>query len=225
MALKKAPVAPSNISDEDVIEVSRPCRFPQHEIHEMRTPRSRPRSPSEPRTPSKDSASKPFTLGSPLVTPKLDRRKTKHRVPPPSTAATAATATAAAAAAAGAAATTQEPKATAPISPRKYCRPEAFASSGYTEKELKSTADAVMKGDPRLKWYSAEADETEQLLRRFDMEAMYGPSVGVSREERWIRAAEMGLNPPAAVMEALQRHRKSSLSVFDQRMKPENNSA
>ena len=164
MALKKALGAPppSLSEDEDVIELSsHPCRFPQHE---MRTPRARPRSPSEPRTPSKGPAGKPFTLGSPLVTPKLDRRKTKYRAAAPA-AATPAAATAAATAA------TDAPTA-APVNPSKYRSPERFAAPGFTEKELKDTPDAVVKGNPRLKWCPAEADETEQLLRRFDMEAM-----------------------------------------------------
>ncbi|KAH9958817.1 DNA polymerase delta, subunit 4-domain-containing protein, partial [Russula dissimulans] len=35
------------------------------------------------------------------------------------------------------------------------------------------------------------------ILRIFDLSYEYGPSIGVTRLERWERAAALGLNPPA----------------------------
>ncbi|OEH78148.1 DNA polymerase delta subunit [Cyclospora cayetanensis] len=205
MPRKEPSKAINTLSDDEVMKVGLPCNFSNLE---MRTPRATRRSPSsEPRTPSKGPAAKTFSLGSPMVTPKLGRKKTKYRVTPPAASSVA-----------------PEPKPESAI-PDSYRAPEVFASSGFPQRELEASAEAVRKGDPRLKWCSAEADEAEQLLRRFDMEAMYGPSVGLSREERWKRAARMGLNPPSEVMEILQMNSKNHMSVFDQRLNPKESNA
>ncbi|CAL9068486.1 unnamed protein product [Musa banksii] len=45
---------------------------------------------------------------------------------------------------------------------------------------------------------SAAAFE-EERLRQFDLDMRYGPCLGLSRMERWDRAAAMGLNPPGDV--------------------------
>ena len=37
------------------------------------------------------------------------------------------------------------------------------------------------------------------ILRVFDMTSKYGPSVGISRLQRWERAKKWGLNPPTEV--------------------------
>ncbi|KAF8653891.1 hypothetical protein HU200_062027 [Digitaria exilis] len=52
--------------------------------------------------------------------------------------------------------------------------------------------------------YSAE----EEALRQFDMDASYGPCIGVARLRRWDRAAAMGLRPPPHVRDLiiLRRH-------------------
>lgn len=46
---------------------------------------------------------------------------------------------------------------------------------------------------------------TEDLLRRFDLTAKYGPCTGLTRLERWQRSAALGLNPPTDVKAALER--------------------
>lgn len=196
MSRKKTPAAPRTFSEEDVIDIDGHT--------EACTPRARPKSPSEPRTPTKGRPSlskNQSSLESPLVTPKLDRNKLKYR---PSV-------------------SVEEPKAEV-VDPDKYRAADIYTSSGFTQKVLQESADAVREGDPRFRWPAVEADEDEQLLRRFDMEAMYGPSVGLSREERWKRASAMGLSPPSEVMAALQRNPKSVMSVFDQRLNPEGSS-
>lgn len=49
----------------------------------------------------------------------------------------------------------------------------------------------------------SEAEEKE--LCRFDLTLKYGPCVGLSRAERWMRAQEFGLEPPPRVLELLDR--------------------
>lgn len=43
------------------------------------------------------------------------------------------------------------------------------------------------------------------LLRQFDNTMKYGPCLGITREDRWIRAFRLGLNPPDAVFDALNK--------------------
>jgi DNA polymerase delta subunit 4 len=44
----------------------------------------------------------------------------------------------------------------------------------------------------------------EKLLKQFDMTAEYGPTAGMSRLERWMRAERLGKNPPKEVKEILE---------------------
>ncbi|KAG1774158.1 DNA polymerase delta, subunit 4-domain-containing protein [Suillus placidus] len=46
-------------------------------------------------------------------------------------------------------------------------------------------------------------NKIHQILRVFDMSYEYGPCVGMSRLERWERAASFGLNPPDEVRQIL----------------------
>ncbi|KAJ4810235.1 DNA polymerase delta subunit 4 [Rhynchospora pubera] len=41
--------------------------------------------------------------------------------------------------------------------------------------------------------------EAEERLREFDIDMRYGPSMGLTRIERWDRASALGLCPPADV--------------------------
>ncbi|CDH51335.1 predicted protein [Lichtheimia corymbifera JMRC:FSU:9682] len=47
--------------------------------------------------------------------------------------------------------------------------------------------------------------QEEILLRKFDLDYKYGPCVGLTRMERWLRAEKLGLNPPKEVKEQLDR--------------------
>ncbi|KAL8428085.1 hypothetical protein Efla_000184 [Eimeria flavescens] len=164
---KPSGLAP-NLSDDEVTEIGHACRFSELE---MRTPRARRQSPSEPRTPSKGSSSaKTACVGSPLVTPKLDKRKTKYR--------------------SVAARVVEEPL---PDFLHQPVNSDKFPSTGFSQEVIDASAEAVRRGNPHFRWCSIEADEDEQLLRRFDLEAVYGPSMGLTRTERWQRAAAMGL--------------------------------
>ncbi|PSC73196.1 DNA polymerase delta subunit 4 [Micractinium conductrix] len=54
----------------------------------------------------------------------------------------------------------------------------------------------------------AEADEA--ALRQFDLDSRFGPCSGITRLERWERAAKLGLAPPADVPELVRRHGEDS---------------
>ncbi|KAG2103081.1 DNA polymerase delta, subunit 4-domain-containing protein [Suillus discolor] len=51
--------------------------------------------------------------------------------------------------------------------------------------------------------HSEGQNRIHQILRVFDMSYEYGPCVGMSRLERWERAASFGLNPPDEVRHIL----------------------
>lgn len=52
---------------------------------------------------------------------------------------------------------------------------------------------------------SEEAQEERDLvLKKFDLATKYGPCIGMTRLERWERAKELGLSPPADVQKVLQ---------------------
>ncbi|KAI9338051.1 DNA polymerase delta, subunit 4-domain-containing protein [Pilaira anomala] len=46
-------------------------------------------------------------------------------------------------------------------------------------------------------------DETDKMLRHFDLDYTYGPCVGLSRIDRWDRADALGLSPPQSVRNSL----------------------
>ena len=43
-----------------------------------------------------------------------------------------------------------------------------------------------------------------ETLRRFDLTAKFGPCVGISRLERWLRATAQSLKPPEEVLDILE---------------------
>lgn len=43
----------------------------------------------------------------------------------------------------------------------------------------------------------------EQILRVFDLDPNYGPSIGLTRLERWQRAQDLDLAPPAEIRQIL----------------------
>lgn len=147
MSRKKTSV-PRNVPDDEYLEVGYLCH---HADVEMHTPRARRQSPSEPCTPTKDASAKTSRLGSPLVTPKLDRKKTKYRF---------------------------NNLPVIDLSQSEFSLHDEddvrgnFLSPGFTLEELAAIADSVRRGRSDVKWPRAEAEEDEQLLRRFDLEAM-----------------------------------------------------
>ena len=66
------------------------------------------------------------------------------------------------------------------------------------------------RGKPRARGFEIEREDEdatrdEATLRGFDLTSAYGPCLGLTRLERWDRAVKYGLDPPKAVLEALQR--------------------
>lgn len=55
-----------------------------------------------------------------------------------------------------------------------------------------------------------EADE--DILRKFDLEREFGPSIGMLRIDRWKRAERFGKNPPRNVLETLKKDTASQQS-------------
>ncbi|XP_035690807.1 DNA polymerase delta subunit 4-like [Branchiostoma floridae] len=45
-----------------------------------------------------------------------------------------------------------------------------------------------------------------QLLKQFDLNPDYGPSIGITRLERWERAEKFGLTPPEDVRDLIVQH-------------------
>ena len=58
----------------------------------------------------------------------------------------------------------------------------------------------------------AEQDAADEAtLRQFDLDSRFGPCSGITRLERWERAVELGLDPPAEVPQLVRRHGTNSL--------------
>ncbi|KAJ7901630.1 DNA polymerase delta, subunit 4-domain-containing protein [Mycena leptocephala] len=51
--------------------------------------------------------------------------------------------------------------------------------------------------------HAEDQDKFHDILRVFDLSYEYGPCIGVTRLERWERAAALGLNPPIEVRDIL----------------------
>lgn len=51
--------------------------------------------------------------------------------------------------------------------------------------------------------HGEDQDKFHEILRVFDLSYEYGPCIGVTRLERWERAAKMGLNPPPEIHDIL----------------------
>ena len=51
----------------------------------------------------------------------------------------------------------------------------------------------------------SDYDDVEEILRQFDMNMAYGPSLGITRLERFERSQRLGLNPPLHVKDVLER--------------------
>ncbi|KAJ8610936.1 hypothetical protein MRB53_038240 [Persea americana] len=63
----------------------------------------------------------------------------------------------------------------------------------------------------------------EKVLREFDMNSRFGPSVGITREARWRRAHKLKMNPPIEVLAAVTKEAdeakksKSAKSTVEER--------
>jgi hypothetical protein len=98
--------------------------------------------------------------------------------------------------------------------------PPAMSAGKLDEFAFKQTKpptgkEAAAKGKERAPKKLTPA-QAEQLLSTFDLDQAFGPSVGLSRAERWERARVLGLSPPLEVPAALEL--ASGQSVFARAM-------
>ncbi|KRX08189.1 hypothetical protein PPERSA_12344 [Pseudocohnilembus persalinus] len=50
-------------------------------------------------------------------------------------------------------------------------------------------------------------DQEKKMLMQFDFTSKFGPSMGLTREERFQRAELLGLNPPQQVKQIINKYR------------------
>ncbi|GJN12359.1 hypothetical protein PR202_ga30630 [Eleusine coracana subsp. coracana] len=62
---------------------------------------------------------------------------------------------------------------------------------------IHSLPDHGADGDARRR---QEEEERERAAREFDMDMRFGPCLGLTRAQRWRRAAALGLAPPPALV-------------------------
>ncbi|KAG2708779.1 hypothetical protein I3843_05G189300 [Carya illinoinensis] len=70
-------------------------------------------------------------------------------------------------------------------------------------------------GSPDLK---DEYDESEEVLRQFDLNMAYGPCLGMTRQARWERARRLGLNPPYEIERLLKAGKVEPQCLWDGRV-------
>jgi len=63
--------------------------------------------------------------------------------------------------------------------------------------------------------HAEDQDKFHDILRVFDLSYEYGPCIGVTRLERWERAAALGLNPPTEVRDILTT-RQGAMDSYSQ---------
>lgn len=58
-----------------------------------------------------------------------------------------------------------------------------------------------VRADLTVGW--EDVPDEEVILRKFDLDLAYGPCMGISRKDRWLRAQRNGANPPQRVWDIL----------------------
>ncbi|OVA18382.1 DNA polymerase delta [Macleaya cordata] len=61
-------------------------------------------------------------------------------------------------------------------------------------------------------------DESEEMLRQFDMNMAYGPCIGMTRLARWERANNLGMNPPKEIESFLKGGKVGLESLWEGRV-------
>ena len=71
-------------------------------------------------------------------------------------------------------------------------------------------------------WHAATrqdgVDESERVLRAFDLSSKYGPCTGMTRMARWERAEKLGLGPPDEVRALLVKLGSEGQALWDGRV-------
>ncbi|KAI7896355.1 DNA polymerase delta, subunit 4-domain-containing protein [Mucor mucedo] len=88
------------------------------------------------------------------------------------------------------------------------------------QKNKKTVQDDIVQigGSAKQGIHQEHLDETDKMLRAFDLNYAYGPCVGIKRIDRWERARQLGLNPPPIIKDILinDQTNKNAESLFNQ---------
>ncbi|XP_009608060.1 uncharacterized protein LOC107810329 [Nicotiana tabacum] len=98
------------------------------------------------------------------------------------------------------------------VTTKKSITPKQAAALGS---EFTHSPALNVHGSPNLQ---DDYDRQEELLRQFDLDMAYGPSLGLSRLDRWERAKNLGLNPPRDVEPLLRSNKVRNESLWDGRV-------
>ncbi|XP_024533309.1 DNA polymerase delta subunit 4-like [Selaginella moellendorffii] len=85
---------------------------------------------------------------------------------------------------------------------KKIILSDADQAIGASEKRV---ARALVYPSASSTDVAEDEDDVEEMLRQFDLDAKFGPCVGLSRIERWERAQRHGLCPPQNIRDVLER--------------------
>ncbi|KAG2196677.1 hypothetical protein INT46_002637 [Mucor plumbeus] len=85
-------------------------------------------------------------------------------------------------------------------------------------KQRQNNATTTYITNEKVGIHQDHLDNTNKLLRAFDLNYAFGPCVGIIRLDRWERAQNLGLNPPTIVREVLMKDKAGNYKncVFHQ---------
>lgn len=82
-------------------------------------------------------------------------------------------------------------------------QPEQAESRFTHDAELQRYWSALRQADPSPRFHEDDLNLIDKVLRQFDLDAAYGPFLGITRTARWTRASKLGLRPPPLVKRIL----------------------
>ncbi|KEH31314.1 putative DNA polymerase delta, subunit 4 [Medicago truncatula] len=77
------------------------------------------------------------------------------------------------------------------------------SSGNVKEKESKNMSSSSSVTGNVNGGVTDEQNNSESVLRQFDLNMDYGPSIGLTRLERWERAKKWDMNPPQEIKELI----------------------
>uniref|UniRef100_A0A7N0TVA4 AAA+ ATPase domain-containing protein n=1 Tax=Kalanchoe fedtschenkoi TaxID=63787 RepID=A0A7N0TVA4_KALFE len=104
------------------------------------------------------------------------------------------------------------PKPSPSISSKKKASPSHDAALGSAAAQ---PVALLSHGKPDLK---DAHSPYEDVLRQFDLNMRYGPSIGMTRLDRWERAKKLGMNPPNDIESLLRSGKVGANCVFEGRI-------
>lgn len=86
---------------------------------------------------------------------------------------------------------------------------------GIPSTRLRELTEGISQGSRLEIGLHASIDGSANILRQFDLNLRFGPSLGISRIQRWCRADDLGLQPPKDVKRMLDRSIDELFCIFD----------